>query len=1006
MGIVSGLINACTNMVRNKRKAQIYNFIDLETPVTKTTLLTKGGSLLSVFEYHGLNHLDGDQECERLCSELSEYLGTVFGSGGHTLSIVNDVDDSKTEQFIEQAVEGQRRTAKALQLNIQDVLDSNVKELSKFVIYDRIFIALWTHSSAIPAKELELIQKERNKLYADFVKNTEARTTIRDTINPIGFMPELLDRHEAAVGMLANALDRAKTRAEILTARQVARELRLQIESSVPFNWDLFILGDEYLPRAQDGNSKVEEENDLLPPRFDRQITRQAHEEIDGKTWQVGERFYSSLYVDLYPKRLRPYSQLKKIIPKDIPYRINITMNSGAPLRQSINAILGNFVFWGHDENKLIRQANEHMEAIYRNAEDVPSQMQMVIVTHATNQKDLKRNRELLHSAFAEWGRASLVQDVSDPRELYIASSIGASPRLPVEAGVPPVSDAAFMMPLYRVTSQWNAGAVLFANNKGQLMPFQPASNIQEAYSTAMIARPRQGKSVLANAILQGLCIKPGIQSLPRIVALDIGASSEGVIDQLHDSLPMDQRHWAVKLTWQQNEDYSVNILDLPLGAERPLPFQIGVVRRILLMMVSDPGVQPREGMSDLVTAVISEAYDNISKADHIKKYTPGINTDLDAALRKHEITAIPNETTYKSLRDRFFKKNLIKEAVIAQSMHVPSVGELPEVAASSEILQREYGKNSGFKILDLFVTKLRQSLRRYPSLSGVSKIDLSSARVIMIDLTQVAPKGEEGEALKDTSIMYSVAAYRAAGDFYQGIEHVHFFEEMYQDYQRDKANKLAEDDKLIQFDELHRPAASPSCVALIEQFLLEGPKYKVGIHLISQEVKHFRNLLSNCTNIFFLGEPSKTEVEAIHNQIGLSESERHALTSGQLHGPKPGGGGSALLHRTVTRDGTYSQILRFPYGPVGLWGLNTSGDDRKLRRMMVERFGGENGRRYLAEYFPMSTIKDEVELRRNKRAYLGDEDEAIQETLVEEIFNDLVKKIQTPNQDQQKAQN
>lgn len=990
MGPISTILDVAHKVARKMRKMHAYNYIDIETPISEDTFLTKNGSLLSIYEVHGLSNLPGKDEVERAINSFHEYLRTVFASSGQTISFVNDVDDSRTNALIEHAVAGQRKTAKRLGIEMQDIIDSNVNELSKFVTYDRSFIAIWTHISAIPATERAFIIKDRNDAFAEYAKQQKIKLTIDDAINVALYYPELMDKHEAAMRMLESALERADLRNEKVTCSDAGRELRMQIESEVPFNLAPLSLGEAYMPRTHEGNTKNEDYNDALMPRFDRQLTRQRHYESEENTWKVGDRHYSAQYVDIFPARLRSIISLKKAIPKSVPYRINILLNNGEPASAIINNILSSFLFWAHSDNKLIYDANQYMSELYAEGKDEKVKLQICVVTHAETSKGLKRNREMLNSAFAEWGRAALVTDIADPKELYLMSVVGASPRLPIEAGVAPTNDVATMLPIYRAASQWSAGSVLFANNEGKLMPFQPSSSIQEASCTAAIARPRQGKSVLLNSIIMALATKAGLTRLPRITALDIGNSTEGAIDAMADSLPENQKYLVQGVSWQQSEEFATNPMDIQLGLDRPLPFQMGILHKIIMLLVTEPGLTPREGMPALVTALVDEAYKQANDPEHIKRWAPGIAKELDKAIDEFKIEVLANETTFKEIRDAFFDLREYRFAELAQGYHVPSLEMLPEIATGSQSINREFGEGSVFNITNYFSTMMRNALRRYPSLVGSSKLDLSTARILAIDLTQVAPKGNTGEALKDTSVMYAVAAAKGTSDFYLDSDHVSYFDEKYQAYQAERISDLSEDEKVIQFDELHRPAASPIIVDMIEQFQLEGPKYKVGIHLISQKVEHFKGLLANCTNIFILGEPSAQEIVAIDEQINLTTSEREILTGGHLHGPKPGGGGSALLHRTVTRDGTFSQLLRFPYGAIGLWALNTSGDDKKLRRMMVARYGGELARRILASEYRQATIKDEIERRRNIRSISEGE---FKKSIIDEIFEEIVSK-------------
>lgn len=979
------MLKAIKKSISRGLKRHAFNFISLETPVDKSVFLTKTGGLVTVYEYLGFSSLIGDTELKNHMEDLKDYLETVFSRPGTTLTIVNDINDNLTKSYISKAVANQRETAKRLGLDLDDVIESDVDEISNFVTYDRIFICLWSDVQVYGEEDRKRITGAKAEREKAHLLESQVTAPLIDTVNTNTFVTDLLDSHQASAQLLENTLNKIDSRFNRLDCSTAAKELKLQIEPGTTSHYyNPVLINDEYMPRSQDGNDDGEAKDDALPPRLDRQIARLLHEDADGFS-KVGSTYYASMYVDFYPRKLRMYNLLRKALPKHVPTRITMILSHGQAARIGINEILSQFVFFAHSDNSVIK---ESVQKLRKNAEEEGNlKLQMVVTSTAEDVVTLKRNRQSIMAAFSEWGNAQLVLDVVDPKELFIASAVGGASKIPIEAGHPSVSDMSFMLPLYHPASQWDTGSILFTTRSGRLMPFEPMSSKQESYATAMVANPRQGKSVLANAILTALTTKGGLIRLPRIAALDIGNSTAGFINLLKDNLPHDQKHLVHTFEWQKSARQRKNIFDVQLGADKPLPFERSQIVNILLMMVTDPGVTPREGMADLASAAVDCAYEYTAERQNARRYAYGEAPAIDKALSALDMKIVPNKTTYKYIRDEFFKRNMIREAKLAQRMIVPTLNELPTIISKADMLQRSYGDGSSFNVLGTFITKLESALRRFPNLSGYTNIDFDVARIINVDLTQVAPKGETGEALKDTSVMYSVAALAIAGDFFLGVDYVSYYPEQYQYYHSQRIEELSEDEKLIQFDELHRPIASPIVASMIEQYILEGPKYKVGIHLISQKVKHFKGLLSLMTNIFFLGTPSADELKHIKEMVNLTESELAAFKSGEIHGPKRGG--SSFLHRMKTQDGTYSQVLRFPKGAKSLWALGTSGDDQKIRRLLTERFGGSKARAMLSAGYPQATIKHEVERRRE---LMGDDDiTGESKSIIAQIYDDLV---------------
>lgn len=978
------MLSALKKTVNRGLRQHAYNFIDLETPVSKSVLMTKKGSLLTVFHYKGLNNIPGREEVTHALDKLNDMFDHLFSSSGQTVQMVNHVDEELTEQEIEAALKNSRKTAERFRLDIQDVFDSNKRELVKYTVYDKTFFAVWTHITSFNPTELSQIQSDHNKKIIEHSKQKKINAPLKDAVRTDNFKMDLFDKHQGVVQLVSNTFDQMGASFEVLSAREAAIKLKSQIEPEVtPQNAAVVLLGDKYTPRSQNGNSSDEEKDDILFPKLDRQLTKLAHYPVleNGAIYQVGNTYYYSMYVDFYPKKFKLLSQLKKAIPSGVQYRLSFLLNSGKSTRHAINAMFHSFVAFGSPENKYIKTAFDKT----KEREGTRIKLQMQVVTSAASIEKLKKNRQYLIAAFAEWGSTSLALDVADPKETYISSAIGASPKSPVEAGHPYVDEASFISPLFDPTSQWDSGSILFRSEHGKLIPFQPASSLQESAATGIVAQPRSGKSVFANAMLLSLAVQSGLVRFPRIAAFDIGGSTEGAIDIIRDGLPEDQKYLAKNIKMESTPEYSKNIFDLQLGAKRPLPIERSQIHAFIMLVISESGEPAKEGMSDLVALAIEAAYEFVESENGNRVYTPGAAPILDDLIKKHDIEVIPNETELLAVRDEFFELGLYREAEIAQAYYVPTLTELPEIINQSDKLVREYGADSSFgDLVGRLSSKIRGALRQFPNLSCATQLDLAGARIISIDLTNVTDgESGDGSASKKTSVMYSIAAYAAANDYFLDLAQVPYFEKRYRAYQEKRIGEIAEDLKVIQMDEFHRPAKSPQALAMVEKYLLEGPKYKVAVTLISQKVVHFKNLLRICTNLFFLGKPDNQEVEHINDVIKLTESERDVLEN-KSHGPGPGG--SAMLHWMNTNKGKFSQLVKFPVGPVGLWGLGTSGDDRVIRRKIAARFGGRKSREILARYYPDASIKAEID-RLKDLGMVGDDGKSV----VEVIFDRLI---------------
>jgi hypothetical protein len=95
-------------------------------------------------------------------------------------------------------------------------------------------------------------------------------------------------------------------------------------------------------------------------------------------------------------------------------------------------------------------------------------------------------------------------------------------------------------------------------------------------------------------------------------------------------------------------------------------------------------------------------------------------------------------------------------------------------------------------------------------------------------------------------------------------------------------------------------------------------------------------------------------------------------MESSVLHGPKMGG--SSMLMRFVTVDGTYSQVLRFPRGKKLMWALSTTMVDMSLRTLVYAKWGSKLGRSILGDKFPNGSARLDVEAIKNEMSIKTDD--------------------------------
>lgn len=78
--------------------------------------------------------------------------------------------------------------------------------------------------------------------------------------------------------------------------------------------------------------------------------------------------------------------------------------------------------------------------------------------------------------------------------------------------------------------------------------------------------------------------------------------------------------------------------------------------------------------------------------------------------------------------------------------------------------------------------------------------------------------------------------------------------------------------------------------------------------------------------------------------------------------------------------------------GPMRLWALSTTAEDRKLRMMLYDAMPRDAARRLLAKRFPGGSCKKLVERRKQEQfADVEFVDEAMESSVIEKIAKDLI---------------
>jgi intracellular multiplication protein IcmB len=974
-------------------KQTTESYCDLETADNATTLVAHDGSLISIIRIEGIKTLVGEQEFSRLHEGLTLGLRTGLVRSGRTLQVVFNYEKQGVSARISKIFEPATQTAAQLNLNLEDLFSERIKYLTRFCAEESVFFVLWTRPELLTREQYDMARKNQEKYVKE--NNWPPMKRGQNIVAPIA---ELRDPHDSFVRALLNDLNSLEVQVELLEIHDAAYIMRKIADPDFTAqNWRPALPGDRAPIKYY--QNVYQDVSDLLWPSLARQLLPRDAEVKDLRTVRVGDKIYSCVYIDLFPKDIKNFNQLfQRAVAAHIPWRISFLLDSDGLRATRFKSLLASILSFSAAQNRLISDAYNLLNYVQLNTDDAIVRLKVAAITWAPyDDVQLLRIRAAeLAKAIQGWGSCDVSEVSGDPYAGYISTLLGVSGESVATASVAPLSDAVYMLPITRPASPWRQGALLFRTPDGKPWPFQPGSSEQTTWIDLIYARPGSGKSVLSNAINLAVCLAGGLRRLPRVSIIDIGPSSSGFISLLKEALPIHQQHFVAYYRLRMTPEYSINPFDTQLGCRYPTPQDRSFLVNFITLLATPLGAEkPYDGIADMSGLIVDELYKNLVDENKPYVYTPNIEPLVDAILE--EIGFIrDNKTTWWEVTDALFIAGFIHEASLAQRYAMPLLADAASICRAPNV-EDLYGKviaPTGETLVAAFARMISAAVREYPILSRVTKFDIGDARIVSLDLDEVAKSGGEA-ADRQTAVMYMLARYVLGRNFYLTEESINEMTETYRQYHSLRIAELREDPKRLVFDEFHRTSKAQAVRDQVVIDMREGRKWKVQICLISQSLDDFDDVMVEFSTAVYIMDagPAQT-LEKSAKIFGLSPTAKMALKT-RVHGPTEGG--ATFLAQFATKNGANMQLLTLTLGPVELWAFSTTVEDAMVRNALYAAIGPKEARRLLATLFPNGTITKLIEKRLNgmreaKGLITMDDNNTEVEKLIEELINEYKK--------------
>lgn len=953
-------IDAILAWFSTELKQTIESYCDLETADDSTTLVARDGSLVSVIRVFGVTRLMGQEEFNSIHQGLTQSLQATLKRTGHVVQVYFGYDRDAVKPEIEDILSPARATSKRLGLDLEDLFLERTNYISKYCAHEELYFVLWTRPYSLTSEQLKRATKDK----LNFIRSNKI-PPFKNGQNLIAAIPDLREAHASFVRSVVTDLTALNVLSVLLEIHEAVFAMRYSADPNFTAKeWRAVLPGDK-IP-VHEARPVAGELSGLMYPPLSRQIFPRDALGMDLRTVRAGDRIYTPIFIDLFPQELKSFIALfARTLPTRVPWRMSFLIESGGLGTIRFKSVMAAILSFTSAQNGLVHDAAKLLRDIEINTDDAVVKLQVSLATWAPegNIRLLRTRTAELSKAVEGWGSCG-VSEVSGDVFAGLASSVlGFTANSVATPSVAPLSDVVYMLPFTRPASAWEHGALLLRSPDGKPWPYQPGSAQQTTWIDLMYARPGSGKSVLSNAINLALCLSGGIMRLPRIAIVDIGPSSSGLISLIKESLPADQKHLVAYHRLRMTPEYSINPFDTQLGCRYPSPQERSFLVNFVTLLATPLGAErPYDGVSDMAGLVVDEMYKYLADEGKAHPYTQGIDTLVDDILSEIGFV-FDDKTTWWEVTDGLFLAGFQHEALLAQRYAMPL---LPDAAAicRTQVIEDLYGQvraPTGEPLIQAFSRMISAAVREYPIISNITKFDIGDARVVSLDLDEVAKSGGDA-ADRQTAVMYMLARYALARHYYLTEDALGNIPDAYRDFHRARISEIREDAKRIVYDEFHRTSKARAVRDQVIIDMREGRKWNVQIALISQSLDDFDAVMVEfATSIFIMDAGPEQAIKRSTEIFGLSDTARIALKT-RVHGPREGG--ATFLAQFATKYGMNTQLLTSTLGPIELWAFSTTAEDARLRNKLYQKLGPKEARRLLANLFPSGSVKSLIEAR------------------------------------------
>lgn len=965
MSISTKIITGVDVLLSKIKKDLYYDIQDycfLETATNPHYFTAHDGSLVTVFSIKGIRKVINKLDQIQVAKDLYAKLKPSFKEEGHALQFVYSKDSERTKDSLNNLLKPYSKETKRMQMDTDFLFKDKINNLLNFTCYEDNYLVVWSRPTLIE----NIIKKEKADYYKDLSKGSMFTKSQQILLN----YKSLENKHKSLIKIIINTFKNIGISSDILKVDETSNVIKSAISSELTSpKWKARTPTGSPVMRDNDHDLTIGEDDIsyLLYPNLKKQFIPTDIEKIDNNCIKIGDKFVSSMYIDIPQEDPSPFFELIDSIDKETPFQISFKLEGGGLNGIGLKKFLSSVLVWSPmSNNRLIKDSLDAFQELELEGESI-TKNGISLNTWSKTEEELSRRKQDLFKALQSWGSQTPMFTNDDPYEGFFNSIPAFFPKIVGNNFLNRMDNILYTLPLTRQANIWEEGCIINRTLDGKIMPYQVASKKQASWNEIIFAKPGSGKSVWSNYSNFSFCISPKSSKLasgkfPFVGIIDIGPSSLGLIRLLHSMLPDSRKNEVVYYKLSNTKEDAINVFDTQLGCRYPTEKEKSFLIKFLSLLLTPAGGKSIDSLDTMINNIITYLYKNYHDDNKPKTYEEYVNIEVDKVLHRYKID--PSGRTWWWVVDELFKREEIFHAKLAQRYAVPKLQDAIKICNSVETIKTNYSKPkvpTGESMLEYFIRILGENINLYPILNSETELEFESARIISLDLNDVAPEGDE-TAKKQCGIFYMLARQVVTKNFFLDKKVSTIANDIYKDYQETRCREHYATSKRLCIDELHRTGGIEDFRAQIKQDMREGRKWSLSICLISQLIGDFDDQMVDLCNskfVFSGGDNYKKIVKKFDFDQEIAEIIRTSLNG-------PTSEGVPFVVKFSTKKGEFTQYLYNTLSSLERWAFSTTTEDDQIRSMCELSFGDKRSLQILAETFPEGSIAERVEILMN----------------------------------------